>query len=59
MFIAFPNRANSERIVNTDAIAFAEEDEDEGWEGTWITTVDGSKLYSDIPFEEFKKLITQ
>jgi hypothetical protein len=45
--------------VNTDAIAFIEKDEDEGWGGIWITTIDGSKLYSDISFEEFKKRITQ
>lgn len=56
MFIPFPEN-NPERIVNTDAIALAEEDYDCG--GTWITTTDGSKIYLNIPFEEFKKRITQ
>ena len=55
MFISFPG--NPERIVNTDAIALAEEDYDCG--GTWITTIDGSKIYLSIPFNEFTKRITQ
>jgi hypothetical protein len=59
MFIAFPDNKTPERLMNTDAIAFIEKDEDEGWGGIWITTIDGSKLYSDISFEEFKKRITQ
>jgi hypothetical protein len=59
MFIAFPDNKTPERLVNTDAIAFIEKDGDEGWGGIWITTIDGSKLYSDISFEEFKKRITQ
>lgn len=56
MFILFPEN-NPERIVNTDAIAMVEEDYDCG--GVWITTLDGSKIYLNIPFEEFKKRITQ
>jgi hypothetical protein len=56
MFIPFPED-NPERIVNTDAIVLVEEDYDCG--GVWITALDGSKIYLNIPFEEFKKRITQ
>ena len=54
MFIAFPEN-NPERIVNADAIVLVEEDYDCG--GVWITALDGSKIYLNIPFEEFKKRI--
>ncbi len=56
MFISFPEN-NPERIVNTDAIALVEEDYD--CDGTWITTIDGSKIFLDISFKEFTKRITQ
>lgn len=58
MFIPFPED-NPKRVINTDAISFVENDEDEGWNGIWITTIDGSKFYLDIPFTEFIKRITQ
>lgn len=56
MFIPFPDDKNPDRLINSDAIAYIEKDDDEGWHGSWITTIDGSKLFVSIPFEELFKI---